>query len=402
MSHTTPTVIYLSYDGLTDPLGQSQILPYLQGLAAAGYRFCVISAEKPEAYRLRSDNIRAQLGAHIEWYPVFYHKSPPVLSTLWDLNRMWRQLRRLIHQKQTALIHCRSYPVSLLGLRAKRRFGLPFIFDMRGFWADERVEGGLWPLKSPVFRRIYRYFKAKEQQYLQESAHTISLTHNAAEEIRRWQLPRLSPITVIPCCVDTTLFCPAVGVSTAKPYALAYLGSLGTWYMLPEMLDFFVCLRQSYPQARFLFITRDAPSLVYQAAEARQIPAEALTVVAAERHEVPHYLAQAQASVFFIRPTFSKKASSATKLGELLAMGIPVIGNADIGDQGLILPQAGAMVQAFNQAEYRRVVAQWPQLMALQPEELRTLGLRYFSLQEGISRYEAVYAAALKNLRQGK
>ena len=40
-------ILYLSYDGMTDPLGQSQVLPYLIGLTKEGFTFHIISFEKP-------------------------------------------------------------------------------------------------------------------------------------------------------------------------------------------------------------------------------------------------------------------------------------------------------------------------------------------------------------------
>src|SRR4051794_20204501 len=42
------SVLYITYDGLTDPLGRSQVLPYLTGLAERGHRITVLSCEKPE------------------------------------------------------------------------------------------------------------------------------------------------------------------------------------------------------------------------------------------------------------------------------------------------------------------------------------------------------------------
>ena len=41
-------VLYITYDGLTDPLGQSQVLPYLFWLSKKGYHFTVLSFEKKE------------------------------------------------------------------------------------------------------------------------------------------------------------------------------------------------------------------------------------------------------------------------------------------------------------------------------------------------------------------
>ncbi len=54
------------------------------------------------------------------------------------------------------LVHCRSYITALVGLWMKKKFGVKVIFDMRGFWADERVDGGLWDLKNPLFKFVYK------------------------------------------------------------------------------------------------------------------------------------------------------------------------------------------------------------------------------------------------------
>lgn len=50
--------LYISYDGMTDPLGQSQVLPYLSGIAAAGYKVTLISAEKEEKFLAIRDEIQ--------------------------------------------------------------------------------------------------------------------------------------------------------------------------------------------------------------------------------------------------------------------------------------------------------------------------------------------------------
>ncbi|MDZ7606956.1 MAG: hypothetical protein U5K79_15505 [Cyclobacteriaceae bacterium] len=43
------SILYLTYDGLSYPLGQSQILPYLEGLAALGHPITIISFQKVKA-----------------------------------------------------------------------------------------------------------------------------------------------------------------------------------------------------------------------------------------------------------------------------------------------------------------------------------------------------------------
>lgn len=79
---------------------------------------------------------------------------------------------------------------------------------MRGFWADERVDGGLWKLKNPIYSMIYRFFKQKEKDFLQYSDGIISLTNAAKTEMMRWNLPEVNAekIDVIPCAADFDLF----------------------------------------------------------------------------------------------------------------------------------------------------------------------------------------------------
>ena len=146
-------VLYLSYDGMTDPLGQSQVLPYIIKLSKYNYNFTLISFEKKDIFFKNKTIIEEMCNDNsIDWQPFFYSKNPPILSTLWDIFRMYNRAKTLYEKKHFQLIHCRSYITSLIGLRFKKKYNIKFIFDMRGFWADERVDGNLWSLKNPIFK----------------------------------------------------------------------------------------------------------------------------------------------------------------------------------------------------------------------------------------------------------
>ena len=51
--------LFLSYDGMTDPLGPSQVLPYLVGLAARGHRITLISFAYDQGGRIGLQHDRA-------------------------------------------------------------------------------------------------------------------------------------------------------------------------------------------------------------------------------------------------------------------------------------------------------------------------------------------------------
>lgn len=397
-------VLYISYDGMTDPLGQSQVLPYLLGLAAEGHSFTLLSCEKPGKYSNGRKVVDEMIGnAAITWQPIMYTKRPPVISTLYDYWKI-KKLALMLHRRERFdAVHCRSYIPALVGDWMKRKFGTSFIFDMRGFWADERVDGGLWNMSNPLYKFIYRFFKKKEAAFLRNANHVISLTHKAKEEMLSWPALCLLPgnISVIPCCTDTALFDPLrIGETQKKEcraalgikqddFVLSYLGSIGTWYMLEEMLEYYLQVRAKYRHARFLFITHDEHARIRGAALAKGIPAGELVLQPAGRSEVPLLLSMSDAAVFFIRPSYSKMSSCPTKQGEIMSMGIPVTCNAGIGDTDAIVEtyQAGIVMKDGN---YETAVQQFAQ-SHWNRDAIRAGAIRCFSLQEGVAAYNKIY-----------
>ena len=204
-------ILYISYDGMTDPLGQSQVLPYLIGLQKRGYHFTLISFEKSDNY-LKGKKLIQEVTSdnNISWYPLAYTKTPPILSTIKDLNTLKSLIKRLHQKNRFDIVHCRSYITALAGLWMKKKWGVKFLFDMRGFWADERTDGGIWNLRNPLFKLVYGYFKTKEKQFLSKADYVISLTENAKSQIKSWEgNKKFAPVQVIPCCVDLHLFDPS-------------------------------------------------------------------------------------------------------------------------------------------------------------------------------------------------
>ena len=43
-------VLFISYNGMLEPLGQTQVLPYLRELAKRGVKFTLLSFEKSKAF----------------------------------------------------------------------------------------------------------------------------------------------------------------------------------------------------------------------------------------------------------------------------------------------------------------------------------------------------------------
>ena len=409
----TACILYISYDGMCDPLGASQVLPYLFGLANRGHRISLISFEKAERSIEELAAVEKDCSAAgVSWHRLTYHKHPPILSAMYDVRQMRHLAERLHRDKPFDLVHCRSYLPALIGLKLRRRHGVRFLFDMRGFWADERVEGGIWKLSNPLMWAVYNYFKLREAEFLGEADHVVSLTEEGKLILlaRRADPAVGPPITVIPCCTDFDVFRPitakdraaarsVLGISPKVPVA-AYLGSFGSWYMVDEMLDFFRVQLERAPDAVFLIVSREPRDEILAAAAAHGIPGDRLAVRSASRGEVAKLVAAADYGLFFIKPVFSKKASSPTKMGELLALELPIVTNGDVGDVSRIMGESGAgvLVDSFDDKAYRRAL---DILEGFAPDldRWRAAARRWFDLEIGIERYDALYQSLLASPR---
>jgi glycosyltransferase involved in cell wall biosynthesis len=401
-----PKVLYMTYDGLTDPLGRSQILPYLIGLSRFNYAVHVLSFEKYG--KEKEIGIVKQIckESGITWTPLAYHKSPLVISTVYDLFILRKVTFSLLKKQVFDIIHCRSYLTALIGSMVQKNYRIKFIFDMRGFWADERIEGNIWSKSNPVYKLIYGYFKGKEKELIQKADHVVVLTEKARQILKAWG--RNYSVTVIPCCADTAFFNPdtinaaeqsqfrsKLGIADSA-FVLGYIGSISTWYLLDEMLQFFETLVSMNNEARFLFITPDPEEQILQKANQIGIAPGKLIVRKAQRDEMPLYISIADFTLIFIKNTFSKQGSSATKLGESLAMGVPALANAGVGDNDLLFHDAriGVLIERLDPEEYR-VAAKKLLDWSANREQVRCFALRHLSLDQGIRRYANVYNEVL-------
>lgn len=399
-------VLYISYDGMTDPLGQSQVLPYLSKLSKEGFDFHLISFEKEIAYEKNQAHIQNICDSfNIIWHPLKYTKKPPVFSTIWDVYKLNKKAFDLQKEHNFSIVHCRSYISSLIGLKMKRKQHVPFIFDMRGFWADERVDGNIWDLKNPFYKFIYHYFKKKEKQYLAESDRIISLTSAGKEVILDWKVKGVDEgkIEVIPCATDFELFQvnSALNKKTAKnklnlsedTFVLSYIGSIGTWYLLDEMLQFFAQLKKSRSDAKFLILTGESEEIIYKHAEKFLISKSDLIIHFVQRKNIPSFAHAADVSIFFIKPSFSKISSSPTKMGELLAMGIPIVCNSGVGDVQTFVSEnkVGLYTDNFDDISFEMVIKDLQVLIRKNPNEIREASRSYFLLENGVSKYLNVY-----------
>ena len=358
-------VLFISYNGMLDPLGQTQVLPYLRALAQRGVEFTLLSFERSRAFTPEGAQICEQLRREletqgIEWHRLRYHQRPSVPATIYDVLAGIRKASVLVQRNRIEMVHARSHIPATIALALKRRFGIKMIFDLRGLMAEEYVDAEHWRKGSLA----YRITKSTEQLILAQTDAIVTLTERIWPIIREWKgLQGRNPHhEVIPCCVDLDRFRFSEAERARRraelglndQFTIVYSGSLDGWYLTETMADFFAGFVQRNPNAHLLWLTNGSPERVRQVMDSRNIGPDHYSIFSVAATEVPSYLAAADAGLSFIKRCESKVASSPTKNGEYLACGLPLILNAGIGDSDSLINdwKAGVLIEEFNERAY--------------------------------------------------
>lgn len=403
-------VLYISYDGLLEPLGESQVLQYLEVLANE-HRIVLLTHEKPSDWK---DLARRQAFARrlesrgIHWVPRKYHKSPAGLSTVYDISAGIIIALFLAGRFKFQIVHARSYVPALIALFVKRLFGSSFVFDMRGFWPDERVNAGQWTASSTMYK-VAKWF---EKRFFLAADAVVSLTEAAVNEIREIEYldGRLPEFYVIPTCTNMSIFNLDAGPcregaerDSADPFVLGCVGSVGGWFRFDVVLRLFSKILSVRSGSRLVVLNRGQHVLIDEMVEKVDVPQEQIRVVAVDYDSVASEMASMSAGVFFYQPSYSELARSPTKMGEFLSCGVPCVTNRGVGDSERVLVEneVGVVIDGFSDSELDRAATEILSLVqrkSIQVDCVKTAET-HFSLTLGTAAYDALYKNILLQRR---
>ncbi len=364
--------LYICYFGLREPLVQTQVLPYLRELVGDGMTVSLLTFEPALKRAWSDDQLRvtkaALVAEGLRWYYLPYHKRPSLPATLYDVLAGARLAIRLIRTEAVSMLHARGHVPALIGAFAKRWSGARLIFDIRGFMPEEYTDAGIWPQNGYLYRGVKRV-----ERYLMKSADAFVVLTEKAREILFPNCTTVDakgrPIEVIPCCIDPSRF-RETGLTSrdeirrklnlANRRVIAYVGSFGGWYLTEEMMRFMAFAHQQDPGTFFLILTQSPAAPVEDSLRNLGIEKESFFVGKVSPGEVPQYLKAADYSISFIKPSYSKLASSPTKIAEYLASGLPVLSNAGIGDldELIVKSRVGVIIREFNPSHFAEALTE--------------------------------------------
>lgn len=381
--------MFVTYNGLLDPLGPTQILPYIE-LLHERWPMHALSYERTE--RLTHEGVaeleRRLDSQGIRWTRLRYHKRPSLLAKSWDLALGARRLRTILRSARVEIVHARGYVPMEIALRAGGN--APILFDIRGLQGEEYVEGGVWSRWDP---RLWM-LKRSEGRFFGRADAAVVLSRAILPYVTEMfaALGRRPEIEVIPSCVDTERFQydeaarrtqrSLLGVAD-DVVVFVYSGSLGTWYMADEMAALVRVFGEATGRETFLlWQVNTGAEIALSASRRAGLRPDRLRVLSAKREEVVGQLSAADVGLALIRPTFSKRASSPTKYGEYLSVGMPVVFSSGVGDSDdLGRADVGVGISTFDADGLARAAVEIERLLRRPREDFRGAAIRLFDLR---------------------
>ncbi|RAL20520.1 hypothetical protein DL240_17115 [Lujinxingia litoralis] len=395
---------------MMEPLGTSQVLRYVRALAERGeWRFTLVSLERErdraEGQGAREAALARELAAAgIGWERADYDEGGGPAAVARNISRLRALVREVMAQGRIDLVHARSY----VAASVVRGLGLEYLFDIRGYWVDERREQGRW-FDGPVRLGLARRW---ERGLYQGARAVVSLTREAAEEIREGKFgpwPAGREVEVIPTCVDYGEFgLGGPGDAGAVPESVrerlrgalvvGMVGAVSQAYCVEASVRLFEQVLARRPDAHLLCLTRQASALLAILQKARLDPST-YTLASAPHDQMASWLGLMDWGLLLRKAEPSHRAAMPTKLAEFFASGVRPIQwgcNREVR-RWVEKAQSGVVLEDLSESELRRAAGEIAASERCMHTALkaRWLTQAHFDLTEGVRRYGALYERLL-------
>ena len=387
---------------MTEPLGRSQVLEYLIDLSKEN-KIYLISFEREDDLG-SVEEIKELIKYHnIEWNYMVYSNKYGIASTLGQIVQTIRLGSKLTKEHSIDIVHTRSMIPATMGLLLKKMHGMKLLFDIRGFAIDEKVDCGRMR-KSSLFYKILK--KLDDHLYI-TSDHLVTLTHVAKEILHKKLNIEEEKITVIPTCASKEVF-QVLTEEEKKTFkgALGYAqtdkiiihtGTVSGWYDFDKEVKLVKEMMKQDEDVYFLVLNMKEQPFVQQVFNKYQIAEERVRILSSSFDEVHKYLNIADASLFFIKPSYSKKASAPTKFAENVACRLPSITNGNVGDMSFYLEQydVGTVIDLESLDENLETVAQdilnQMKDSVVNEDDFEKLFSEHFDKDMAVKKYNKIY-----------
>jgi len=382
-------VLYITYDGILEPLGYSQILSYLIHLSKHNY-IKIISVEKKKDllnvdHFNKINNILKE--NNIKW--KFFNYADNKFGKTILVSKLLSYIFFNLMNKKINIVHARSYITGLLVYILKFFFNFHFIFDIRGFWIDERIDWGLWRKKSIK----YIFFRFIEKKIYNKSNTIVTLTNDSKNLIYNNVFKRKKiDIFVIPTClnIENKTFLP----KKRSKIKFTHLGAIGSRY---NFLTYINVMKNINNNSKFFLsiINKGEHDKIKKIINDNSININNYEIKYVYPYDIDKELRETDFGLFFPVHGYYLNAYFPTKLGEFLSNGVPVITNKinKHVDQIIIDNNVGIVINDLNKIDYNYLSDKIN--LKLNDKDIRerckSVASKYLDIRIAIKKYSNIY-----------
>ena len=312
--------LYISYDGLLDPLGQSQIVPYVSAISAAGYSLTIVSYEKVKRTKEQIKFMEIKLQKiGVNWVHLEFRS-----GKIWGIKRLISGtllIRKLCRDLQPDFVHLRGFVPAVIFQLCQSR--IPFLYDFRGFALGEWVDSG----KITQSSLVYRVLNQLDRKAVNSASGLVVLEESAKRLLKEtYDVPNV-PLKVIRTCTDTKRYKKLKNIKNKENSTLRFVFLGGGRF--PYRPDLALMLIEKLIGHGFDcnidFINEGDHGVIEKANDLINISKEKVRILGCEHSEIPDILATYDCGIVMVESSHWRRVCSPTKLGEYFASGLPVI-----------------------------------------------------------------------------
>ena len=340
------SILYISYDSILDPISKSQVIPLLVKYSAEN-KVYLISVEK----NLEEANKYKQKFKNQIEFNFLKFKKNKLLKLFYIFIYQFIIFKFILYNK-IDIIHVRSYlPISLI-IFPKLFKNFKIIFDIRGFWFDEKYEAKL------ISKNTFNFLKLFEKFFFKSANIIITLSSVSKNIINKKFNIKENKIYVIPTFTDFNKFRNTNKITKKNFMIFGYIGNLKMNYEFDKVIKFLnifnkinknwiLKIATNYSKNDFLLLGRKI-----------SFDKKKILLKNIKFEDMYKFYNKIDTCIYFLNNKFSKKASCPTKLGELIATNTPIITNPGIGDINNIykkLKLRNFLVKNINYFELKKI-----------------------------------------------
>lgn len=325
---------------------------------------------------------------------------PPGLSEWREIEAFREGIEGVARQWQPEVLHAHSPALcGMAGLRAAKRLGLPFVYEIRAFWEDAAVGNGTGREGSLK----YRLTRALENRVVAGADAVFTICKGLRDDLVARGHDG-EKIGVSPNGVDLALFGDPVARDDALAHALGigagpvvgFIGSFYDYEGLDDLVAALPALRQRHPHAQLLLVGGGPMDEALRAQAAASPAGDAIVFTGRVPHaEVERYYSLID--VLAYPRKHSRLTDLVTPLKPLEAMAQRrIVAASDVGGHrelitdgqtGLLFPPDDPMRMAASLADFIDRRDSWPTMR----EAGRAHVAAHHDWARNVQRYQRVY-----------